>query len=56
MNKDKENGIVLIRKGVKKFLEVPNYGEILIIVKDGIPIRVEEVKEAKRFEDLPTYE
>lgn len=56
MNKDKENGIVLIQKGVKKFVEVPNYGEIKIVVADGVPVRVRQVETGDRFEDLPTYE
>lgn len=56
MNQDKQNGIVLIQKGVKKFVEVPNYGEVIVVVMDGIPIRVQKIKEGDRFEDLPTYE
>ena len=56
MNQDKQNGIVLIQKGVKKFVEVPNYGEVIVVVNNGIPIRVQKIKEGDRFEDLPTYE
>lgn len=56
MNLGEENGIVLIQKGVKKFVEVPNYGEVVVMVVEGVPIKVQKIKEGDRFEDLPTYE
>lgn len=53
--RESENGIILIKKGVKKLVALPNYGEVIIKVQDGIPVRVESVKNATRFEELPDY-
>lgn len=50
-----ENGIILVKNGVKKLVNTPQYGEIIIKIKDGIPIRVESVRDATRFEELPDY-
>ncbi|MFW7419005.1 hypothetical protein ACODH8_02300 [Vagococcus fluvialis] len=53
--RESENGVILIKNGVKKLVVIPNYGEIIIKIKDGIPIRVESVRDATRFEELPDY-
>ncbi|UDM73281.1 hypothetical protein [Vagococcus fluvialis] len=53
--RESENGVILIKNGVKKLVVTPNYGEIIIKIKDGIPIRVESVRDATRFEELPDY-
>ncbi|MFI3730663.1 hypothetical protein [Vagococcus fluvialis] len=53
--RESENGVILIRNGVKKLVATPNYGEVIIKIKDGIPIRVESVRDATRFEELPDY-
>ncbi len=53
--RESENGVILIKNGVKKLVATPNYGEIIIKIKDGIPIRVESVRDATRFEELPDY-
>lgn len=52
---ESENGIILVKNGVKKFVVTPQYGEVIIKVKDGIPLRVESVRDATRFEELPDY-
>ncbi|MDR2277048.1 hypothetical protein [Vagococcus humatus] len=53
--RESENGVILIKNGVKKLVVTPNYGEVIIKIKDGIPIRVESVRDATRFEELPDY-
>lgn len=53
--RESENGVILIKNGVKKLVATPNYGEVIIKIKDGIPIRVESVRDATRFEELPDY-
>lgn len=53
--RESENGVIIIKNGVKKLVVTPSYGEIIIKIKDGIPIRVESVRDATRFEELPDY-
>lgn len=53
--RESENGIILIKNGVRKLVVTPTYGEVIIKIKDGIPIRVESVRDATRFEELPDY-
>lgn len=52
MTKKIQNGIIIVKKGVYKSIPLPEHGEVLIKIKDGVPVIIDKIRESKRFEDL----